>query len=207
MLSLASGYIIARISQSLKINRTPLSLTLSVIYFLFSTGLLVIVFIYPYFSLTSFYGNIFSPKYIQEKTRTLDGTSYLKSRYPDDYAAIIWAEENIKGLPVILEAQGDSYTDYGRVSVNTGLPTLLGWTVHEWLWRGSYDIPSPRIEEIQRLYESTNLTEFKDLVHKYDIEYIFVGSLEREKYSVNETIINQLGSVVFQKNGTRIYRL
>lgn len=207
MLSLSSGYIIARISQNLKTQRSPLSLLLSTLYFLLSTGLLVIIFIYPYFSLTSFYGNIFSQKYIQEKQRTLDGTEYLKNRYPDDYEGILWLQKNVKDQPIILEAQGDSYTDYGRVSSSTGLPTLLGWTVHEWLWRGSYDIPSPRIEDIKRLYESTNITEFKNLVHKYDVRYIFVGSLEREKYTVNETIINQLGSVVFQRNGTRIYRL
>jgi len=61
----------------------------------------------------------------------------------------LWINKNIKGQPTILEAQGDSYTDYGRVSVNTGLPTVMGWTVHEWFWRNSYDIVAPRIEDVK----------------------------------------------------------
>ena len=35
----------------------------------------------------------------------------------------------------VLEANGDSYSGYERVSAMTGLPTVLGWYVHEWLWR------------------------------------------------------------------------
>lgn len=30
----------------------------------------------------------------------------------------------------MLEANGDSYSDYERVSAMTGLPTVLGWYVH-----------------------------------------------------------------------------
>ncbi|MBP6882676.1 MAG: hypothetical protein KBC15_03955 [Candidatus Levybacteria bacterium] len=207
MLSLASGYIIARISQALKSKRSPLHIISYCLFFAASTLLLVIVFVYPYFSLTSFYGNIFSAKYINGKALTLDGTVYLKQKYPDDYSAILWMQKNITDQPVILEAQGDSYTDFGRVSANTGLPTVLGWTVHEWLWRGSYDIPSPRIEEIKSLYETSDLSTFKDLIHRYEIKYVFVGALEKEKYVLNETVLKQVGTVVFQSKDTRIYRL
>src|SRR6185503_20424560 len=89
----------------------------------------------------------------------LDGTTWIGKFYPYDYTAINWINTHISGQPVMLEAQGDSYTDYERVSANTGLPTVLGWTVHEWLWRGTYDIPAPRIQEIQTMYESTNITQ------------------------------------------------
>jgi len=57
------------------------------------------------------------------------------------------------GQPVIVEAQGDSYTDYARISANTGLPTILGWTVHEWLWRGDYSVPAARIDDVRAIYE------------------------------------------------------
>ncbi len=207
MFSLASGYIIARISQVLKSKRSPIHVITYCLFFVSTTMLLVIVFVYPYFSLTSFYGNIFSAEFIHDKVRTLDGTIYLKQKYPDDYNGILWMQKNVSDQPVILEAQGDSYTDYGRVSANTGLPTVLGWTVHEWLWRGSYDIPSPRIEEIKSLYETTDLNTFKNLVHKYEIKYVFVGALEKEKYLLNETLLDQVGSIVFQSNETKIYRL
>ena len=54
----------------------------------------------------------------------------------EDAGAIRWLDETIEGQSVVLEANGDSYSDYERVSAMTGLPTVLGWYVHEWLWRG-----------------------------------------------------------------------
>ena len=132
----------------------------------------------------------------------------MKELYPDDYTGIQFINEKIKGQPVILEAQGDSYTDYGRVSSNTGLPTVLGWTVHEWLWRGSYDVPAPRIAEIQTMYESKDLRQTTKLLNKYKVEYVFIGNLEREKYpSLVTEKFNKLGKIIFQKGETRIYRI
>jgi uncharacterized membrane protein len=138
----------------------------------------------------------------------LNGTVYLKTSYPADYDAINWLNKNIKGQPVILEAQGDSYTDYARVSANTGLPTVLGWTVHEWLWRGTYDIPAPRIEEIKKMYETTDAAVAKKLLEKYKVKYVFVGALEQQKYPmINEVKFQQLGRIVYQNGTTRIYAI
>lgn len=200
MLSLATGYIIARVSASLKLKRAFLSKLCYLIFCICSLTLLTLVLIYPYFSVISYYGNLQSYK-------GLDGTAYLKTKYPADYEAIIWLNKNVSSQPVILEAQGDSYTDYARISSNTGLPTILGWTVHEWLWRGTYDVPSPRIEEVKKMFEMSDSVTTKKLYKKYEIEYIFVGELERQKYKVNENQIAKLGKIVFQKDQTKIYKL
>ena len=32
--------------------------------------------------------------------------------------------------PVLVEAAGPSYQEFGRVSMNTGLPIVLGWEYH-----------------------------------------------------------------------------
>ncbi len=117
---------------------------------------------------------------------------------PDDYLAISWLNDNITGTPVILEANGDSYSDYERVSVATGLPTVLGWYVHEWLWRGSTELIDKRAADIQSIYTSSDTELVQSLIDKYQIEYIYVGKLERDKYtSVNDTLLKELGDVVF----------
>ena len=80
----------------------------------------------------------------------------MEKQYPEDKEIIDYINKNIIGQPIILEAQGDSYTDFARISANTGLPTVLGWTVHEWLWRGSYDVPSARFDDIKNGIDNTN---------------------------------------------------
>ena len=200
MLSLVTGYAISRISYALKIKKTLFTRSLYVLFFFVTLCLLTTIFTYPYFAITSYYGNL-------KTYRGLNGTKYLEEKYPSDAKAIAWLNKNVNGQPVILEAQGDSYTDFARVSSNTGLPTVLGWTVHEWLWRGTYDIPAPRIDEIKTLYESKDLTETKSLLQKYQIKYIFVGQLEREKYVIYEDKWKTLGKIVFENGTTRIYQL
>ena len=134
------------------------------------------VVIYPYFSIPSYYGLFNRPV-------ELDGSTWLEQFYPEDKEIIDYLNKNAKGQPVILEAQGDSYTDYERISAMTGLPTVAGWWVHEWLWRGSSEVVGKRIPDVIELYQSTDLNKTEQLIKKYQIKYIVVSRLEKQKYS------------------------
>ena len=198
ILGLVSSYIIARVFTDL--NNLGRKRVLKFLFLLFSLVLFCLVSIYPYFAINSAYD--------LKTYKTLDGISYIKGLYPSDYEAIVWLNKNIKGQPVILEAQGDSYTDYARISSNTGLPTVLGWTVHEWLWRGSYSVPEPRIKDVEILYESKNLSKTQSLIEKYNISYVFVGDLERQKYNeLNEEKFEKIGEKVFSSGSSVIYKI
>ena len=81
----------------------------------------------------------------------------------------------------------------------TGLPTIMGWYVHEWLWRNDVADLNAKADEIETIYTSTNAAEVQMLVEKYDISYIFVGSCEREKYAdLNNEVLQSLGEIVYQ---------
>ncbi|PIU73100.1 hypothetical protein COS78_03925, partial [Candidatus Shapirobacteria bacterium CG06_land_8_20_14_3_00_40_12] len=83
-----------------------------------------------------------------------------------------------------------------------------GWLVHEWLWRGGYDGPGSRATEVSVIYESTDSTKVKEILQKYNVEYILVGDQEREKYpKLNESVIASLAHVVFQSADTRLYEI
>lgn len=204
MLSIASAYIIIRLILNIKYQKLKIQIKNKIfnfyyVYLLFAILFFILVMLYPYFSINSYFNGL-------RKYEGLDGIKYLKSSYPNDYEAILWIDKNIKGQPIILEAQGDSYTDYGRVSANTGLPTVLGWAVHEWLWRGTYDIPSPRIDDVTKMYESEDLKETKTLLKKYNVSLVFLGDLERQKYTnLNEEKFKTLGKTIYQKGTTKIY--
>ncbi len=200
LLSISSAYVIVRITLDLPYQRIKGKIVTSI--FLFITFILVsLVMTYPFLAVNAYYNNF-------KNYQGLNGIKYLKTLYPDDYAAIKWLNKNIKGQPVILEAQGDSYTDYARISANTGLPTVLGWTVHEWLWRGSYSIPAPRIIDVKTIYETTNLQTAKALLAKYHVRYVYVGTLEFQKYpNLDEQKFAKLGHIVYQHGITRIYKI
>ncbi|OGE71245.1 hypothetical protein A2617_03660 [Candidatus Daviesbacteria bacterium RIFOXYD1_FULL_41_10] len=190
ILGLVSGYLLIRLIAAKKL--IPLILLLP---------LFLLVSIYPFFAVNSYFGGL-------KTYKGLYGLTYLNELYPADYQAILWARDNIKGQPVILEAQGDSYTDFARVSSNTGLPTVIGWPVHEWLWRGSYDEAGKRVSDVSLLYESQDQELTKNLLKKYNAEYVFIGALERQKYlNLNEAKFESLGKVIFSSGQTKIYQL
>ena len=152
----------------------------------------------------AWFGQVWDPSQYQG----LDATAYLETTFPEDAAAIRWLNDNVTGDPVVLEANGDSYSDYERVSAMTGLPTVLGWYVHEWLWRGDTGALNERAQEVETIYTSTNQEEVKALLEKYQVEYIFVGAREREKYeSLNESMLQSLGNVVFSDEQSQTYVL
>ena len=99
----------------------------------------------------------------------------------------------------MLEANGDSYSGYERVSASTGLPTVLGWYVHEWLWRNDVPDLNQKSADIQTIYTSGDVETVKSLVRKYDISYIFVGGQEKEKYGtdLNDSLLQSLGSIAY----------
>lgn len=200
MLSISSGYFLIRILLSIKEAKKFISRIYLYIFILLSGALLFFISIYPYFSIPAGYGYF-------KKYKGLDGIKYLENIKPYDYQAINWINKNINGQPIILEAQGDSYTDFERISSNTGLPTVVGWTVHEWLWRGSYNIPASRFDDVKNIYESQDLDLTKKLINKYKISYIYIGVLEKDKYKVNEDKFNYLGKAVYENAGVIIYRM
>ncbi|MCI6042978.1 DUF2298 domain-containing protein [bacterium] len=137
-----------------------------------------------------------------------DATAFLEKNFAEDASAIRWLNENVEGTPVVLEANGDSYSDYERVSAMTGLPTILGWYVHEWLWRGGTEELNQRIGIVEAVYTSSDQELVKSILEEYQVEYIFVGRMEQEKYeNLNENMLKSLGNVVFQDNNSGTYIL
>ena len=147
-------------------------------------------------SVSSWYGNVLEPSGYQG----LNSLTFLDTDFPEDADAIYWLKKNVEGSPVVLEANGDSYTGYGRVSATTGLPTILGWYVHEWLWRNDIADLNQKAADIETIYTSEDREQIQELLEQYQVSYIFIGSTEREKYRENlkTEVLKSLGTVVFQ---------
>lgn len=195
MFYLSSGYVIVKILDAIK------RLQVRFLASLFYSSLLASILVYPYFGIKSYYNKL-------KTYKGLDGEAWLSQKYPDIYKAISWFREDVNGQPTILEAPGDSYTEFNVISSYTGLPTVSGWFVHEWLWRGSPKFPQERVVDIQQIYTSPNIEVTKKLLKKYNVEYVIVGSFERQKFpGINSEKFTQIGKQVFTSPSIKIYKI
>lgn len=123
----------------------------------------------------------------------LDGSTFLKSNLPGDYAAIQWLNANASGSDVLLECCRNEYDWPGRMSAFTGIPTLLAWdNSHELLWRAGQPTLKTEIgkrrQVVDAIYQGTDpdspgspLTPQKLLstLGKYSVDYVVAGEVER----------------------------
>ena len=139
------------------------------------------------------------------KDNTLDGLDYVRDREPGEYAAIAWLRDEAAAGRIV-EAVGDDYSDYGRVSAATGRPTVLGWQGHELQWRGTGVIFEGREEAVAQIYQSDDPDTVRQLLTEYNVRYIYFGNRERAKYGISQ-LPNRGGllKTTFEQDGVIIY--
>ena len=168
-------------------------------------GLAALVFagmLYPLLAIPNKAGN-FSGR------ATLDGMAFLADIRPDDYAAIKWLQENVRGIAYIVESTGGSYSEAGFVSAFTGLPTILGWDFHQYQWRGNTIESGKRQPDIAQIYQSPDSREVLTLLDKYDTRYVYVGPVEKRRYELAPQEAERFGRFlekVYEGGAVTIYR-
>lgn len=192
---LSAGYVAVRVLQSTK------SIIYKAVLLLFFGGIFSAVLQYPKLAIQSYYNDL-------KVYEGLRGDTWITNQYPYEKDVIDWFNTSVPGQPTILEASGDSYTDFNVISAYTGLPTVTGWFVHEWLWRGEPQYPQTRANDVTAIYTSSDLSYVSSLIKKYNISYIVIGTLERQKYpTLNESIIATLGEKAYSSGTTSVYQM
>jgi len=155
---------------------------------------------------------------------TLDGLEYMKySSYSEgeevmdleqDYQAIRWMQESIIGTPVIMEANTPEYRWGNRISIYTGLPSIVGWNWHqrqqrsinpgEWVFK--------RVEDVTTFYDALDVASALEIIKKYQVQYIVVGQLEKALYQEAgiqkfDEFNNRYWKQVFSYKDTKIYQV
>lgn len=145
-------------------------------------------------------------------TPTLDGLAYYKRDHPEDWTMIEWINHEIKTPAVILEGtKGAYWVDGGssRISMMSGIPTVMGWVNHEAQWRGeNFEQVAMREGDIRTIYTESDwgLTEF--LLERYGITHVVVSPLERNwygkiarnKFELNMIKVFEMGeNVIYQR--------
>ncbi|MDD1660359.1 MAG: DUF2298 domain-containing protein, partial [Methanomicrobiales archaeon] len=133
---------------------------------------------------------------------TLDGLAYLESAHPGD-AATLGYLSRVDGDQVIVEAVKGDYEYHSRISTFTGIPTIIGWPFHEFMWRGEGAGVMERVADVKAIYEEP--ARRSDLMRKYGATLVYVGDTERELYPAMDLSGGGLTSV-YDGQGVTIYR-
>ncbi|MEN6479650.1 MAG: DUF2298 domain-containing protein, partial [Anaerolineales bacterium] len=152
----------------------------------------------------------------------LDGTAYMRQAIyqdePADYIlandleAIHWLQDHVVGSPTIAEGATSLYRWGGRVSVYTGLPTIIGWDWHQRQQRAAYSgsVVDWRLADLDTLYNSTDPQEALTIIDRYDVALIYVGEVERAYYDVAglskfDAMVGSSLQVAYQQGPVTIY--
>lgn len=150
--------------------------------------------------------------------QSLNGLVHVQRDDPAEYEAIQWLNRNVEGTPVILEGVGNDFSDFARVSSRTGLPTVIGWVGHEIQWRGYPDTDTgdsetgtpftARPDDVKLIYSTTDAGRARSLLEQYEVEYVYIGRLERQKYGEKGLAkFREFMLPVFDNGGVTIYRM
>ena len=187
LFGLASGIILWYLATAWGVPWRRFSLGKSVWLAVFAI-LLVGASIYPVLGTRERLSDRFSTEF-----QGLDGTRYMETEgYRDaqgdiqfqwDMDAIEWLRDNVQGTPVIAEGNTPLYRWGSRVSIYTGLPTIVGWDWHQRQQRWDYQHEvRRRIVQVARLFTSQNQAQALDILREHDVRYVYVGQLERLYY-------------------------
>lgn len=163
---------------------------------------------------------------------TLDGYAFMESMelvtnegrlsLDGDAGLIKYLQARMEGYPVIAEAVGFPTRDHflreyfwhSRFASYTGLPTVVGWRGH---LAQQYSHQTQEVEErslrMQRLFTTNDPAEIRDIVERYDIDYIAFGTLEyftappETEAAFDRLIAENFLDIVYQRQGTRLYKV
>lgn len=144
------------------------------------------------------------------RSLSLNGDRFLDELVPGDAQAVRYLRNHPpKPGESVLEAASDSFTYGARISTATGIPTVIGWKVHEWLWRGLEKGVASRGDEVDRFFTGGDDAFRRQFLQRYHVRYVIVGKFERQRYpALDEAKLLSLGSVVQDSNsGTAIVEI
>jgi uncharacterized membrane protein len=102
-----------------------------------------------------------------------------------DWEAIQWLRDTVEGSPVIAEGNTAPvrYLWGSRVSIYTGMPTIIGWDWHQTQQRlGEQAAVVERVEQLNTLFSTTDHALAEQILREYGVAYVYIGELEHLYY-------------------------
>ena len=138
---------------------------------------------------------------------SLDARDPLRRRSADDAEAIDWLMKYVPIGSVVLEATGDPYSEFARISSHTGIPTVMGWANHEGLWRTDDKEVAERTARVRHFYSTADARTAWQTIDMYKITHVVVGDMERRTYPRAPDVAGLPFLEPMHLGGTIVYRV
>ena len=158
---------------------------------------------------------------------SLDGMAFMgspKAQYSEneqiqdlkwDKDPMLWLMENVEGSPVVLQGATSFYRWVARVSIYTGLPTIIGWDWHQIQQRML--MPGGTVEgryaDVRTIYTTLDDQAALALLKEYNVSMIYVGQTEKALYGeegpakFDRWVQQGILEVAFSSQEVKIYRM
>ncbi|MCX8178882.1 MAG: DUF2298 domain-containing protein [Candidatus Aenigmarchaeota archaeon] len=183
-----------------RMKKTKFMIFLSIFFIFLSSSIMYIVLT----SITE--TGLFKPNYGRNYL-TIDSMEFIKQNYPEEYNAIVWINKNIKGKHVILEYPGISYEFYPRPSTFTGLSALVEWLCHA--EQVTLKNANKIAEKVNLIYNTTDINESIYLLKENNVDFIYIGKMEKDNYlyeGLEKFELDKNNFVKIYDNGVIIYK-
>lgn len=86
------------------------------------------------------------------------------------------------------------------IGMTLGRPIVMTWED----WIESHGLQTDRRKnDVDNIYR--NSSDSRELIRKYSIDYIIIGSIERQMYSIDETLFSNIGNMLVKNDDYTIY--
>ena len=141
---------------------------------------------------------------------TLDGQAFLASRDPQTWYLVRGLQGMARPGDVVAEAAGNYYSEFTRITMHTGQPTVLGWDWHL-KQRGQSPLEiQARGDELEELYGGSNREKRRAVLDRYGVGWAVAANIDRNRYDIPEE--DPLGDipgvhVIAAHDGAVLYRV
>ncbi len=140
---------------------------------------------------------------------SLDGQAFLAEQDSQSWFLVRALQAARSGV-AIAEAAGISYSDFTRIAMHTGQPTVLGWEWHLQQRGQSQAEIAARMADLETLYAGSDAKARRAVLDRYRVGWVVLGDVERRRYrlEVPDPLVGVPGvRPVADHGGALLYRV
>jgi hypothetical protein len=141
---------------------------------------------------------------------TLDGQAFLATEDPQTWFLVRALEGVGRPGETIAEAAGHSYSEFTRITMHTGQPSVVGWDGHLNQRGQSPEEIAARVADLETLYAGTDRRARRAVLDRYRVGWVMLADVERKQYELDsaDPLTGVPGITVFAENdGAILYRV